>query len=176
VHDERWDGPFLTELRERIEDFCRCREWVGYHRILSDPPGLGTVSRDDATGLLVGLHVDMWARLEGATDAADRPSRLCLNLGAEDRWFLFVNQTVAAMRSRLGRGAVAADPGDDGRAFLQAFPDYPVLKVRICPGEAYVAATEELLHDGSSYGQSRPVWHTAVRARLDFPEADQCLP
>ena len=40
------------------------------------------------------------------------------------------------------------------RQFMEQFPDVPVIRCRLAPGEAYVAPTENLVHDGSSVGQS----------------------
>ena len=37
-----------------------------------------------------------------------------------------------------------------GQAFLKRFPGYPVVKIRLKPGEAYIAPTENMLHEGSS--------------------------
>jgi hypothetical protein len=36
---------------------------------------------------------------------------------------------------------------------MRHWPDYPVVKLRIRPGEAYIAQTENLIHDGSTLGQ-----------------------
>jgi hypothetical protein len=39
---------------------------------------------------------------------------------------------------------------------MRAYPDYPVTALTIHPGEAYIAATENLIHDGSSMGLTDP--------------------
>ncbi|MGW4249583.1 hypothetical protein, partial [Nocardia sp. NPDC004722] len=35
-----------------------------------------------------------------------------------------------------------------GKRFMEVFPRYPVTKIAIHPGEAYIAPTENMLHDG----------------------------
>ena len=39
---------------------------------------------------------------------------------------------------------------------MRAFPDYPVVRLTIRPGEAYIAPTENLIHDGSTLGMTSP--------------------
>ena len=47
-------------------------------------------------------------------------------------------------------------PPDEGgtsivRAFLAAFPDLPLFRLQIRPGEAYIAPTERLAHDATTW-------------------------
>jgi hypothetical protein len=39
---------------------------------------------------------------------------------------------------------------------MRQFPTYPVLRLRVKPGEAYIAPTDNLIHDGSSVGKQFP--------------------
>jgi hypothetical protein len=36
------------------------------------------------------------------------------------------------------------------RKFLQVFENHPITRIRISPGQAYIAPTENLVHDGST--------------------------
>jgi hypothetical protein len=127
---------------------------------------LETVTTNGRTGLLVGLHVDTWFNLPIGS-LARAPIRVCANFGWNDRFFLFLNIPV----DELARGNIRefADWANDlirknftGRAtvfarkFLTAFPDYPVGRVRVRPGEAYLAPTENLVHDGSTLANTMP--------------------
>ena len=46
-----------------------------------------------------------------------------------------------------------------GQAFMQRYPDYPVIKVRVAPGEAYIAPTENMIHDASTVAKRVPDLH-----------------
>jgi hypothetical protein len=37
-----------------------------------------------------------------------------------------------------------------GKVFMQSFPRYPVIKLMVRPGEAYIAPTENLIHDSTT--------------------------
>jgi hypothetical protein len=53
-------------------------------------------------------------------------------------------------------------------AFLAQNPDYPVTRVRVDPGEAYIAPTENIIHDGSSLGQRFSDVHVTIRGYFGF--------
>jgi len=123
--------------------------------LVAGPPGKLTTTYDRGPRY-VGLHIDSFYDAPPQLRAASA-NRICFNLGAEDRWLLFVNVPVGDIAARMralypddlavqGSGSVL------GHRFLQAFPDYPVVKVRVAPGEAYIAPTENMIHDGSTYG------------------------
>ncbi|WP_327140519.1 hypothetical protein [Nocardia sp. NBC_01327] len=101
-------------------------------------------------GLRVGMHVDSWYGnpLKSRAAAANRVS---LNLGSRDRWLLCVNAPVQVMEQALREGDLLAGAGDPrfalGKRFMEVFPDYPVTKITVHPGEAYIAPTENMLHD-----------------------------
>jgi hypothetical protein len=55
-----------------------------------------------------------------------------------------------------------------GAAFMSTFPDYPIVRLRLRPGEAYIAPTENVLHDGSSTGVRAINQYLSMRGRFDF--------
>lgn len=104
----------------------------------------------------IGLHLDSWYR--GQLEKRDiAPNRICLNLGPSDRYLLYINIPLQEMFARLEEVG-SDDPERNyigsplGRAFMRQFPEYPVVKLRVQPGEAYIAPTENISHDGSSEG------------------------
>lgn len=114
------------------------------------PPGTPTMTtgRD---GRLTGLHVDSWYRSELAGRASS-PNRVSINLGMHDRHLLFVNLPLRSIAERVA-AARGGTPLEDisfslPREFTRLLPDYPVVKLRIAPGEAYIAPTENIIHDG----------------------------
>jgi hypothetical protein len=39
---------------------------------------------------------------------------------------------------------------------MKYYPEYPVVKLRIAPREAYIAPTENMIHDGCTVDKNRP--------------------
>jgi hypothetical protein len=99
-----------------------------------------------------GLHTDNWDALPLA-QKQDSTNRICVNLGLDSRYFLFINLTERDIFEMLGC------PDSDIKKpwtrqltneFMRRYPDYPVVKLRIAPGEAYIAPTENMIHDAST--------------------------
>jgi hypothetical protein len=115
-------------------------------------PGLETSTVNPRTAHRIGLHLDSFFR----DDLAGRslaPNRLCLNVGREDRHLLFINLTLVQMYAMLSdddRHAVLDSPEAIGDLFMDRFPDYPVVRLKIRPGEAYIAPTENIVHDSTT--------------------------
>jgi hypothetical protein len=138
-------------------------------RMGRDQPGLITMTKAVDQDARIGLHVDRWDRL--SVDELEQSSnRISINLGPVDRHFIFLNQTASAMAAMLDREnvKVARDVRAIGAAFMSAFPDYPIVRLRLRPGEAYIAPTENILHDGSSAGVRETNHYLSIRGRFDF--------
>jgi hypothetical protein len=121
------------------------------------PANLPTCTINQNTDRYIGLHVDTFYSRE-IEMRPNSPARICCNLGSEERFLLFVNLTLSKMVGLLD-DVGNQDPGrhDTGRglaiSFLTAFPHYPVTRIRLAPGEAYIAPTENMVHDGSTEGK-----------------------
>lgn len=125
--------------------------------------GFANTTINEQTGLRVGLHLDSFDRLDPA-DRRHANNRICINLGSGSRALQLVPFQAADFLAHLERrGVVLNDaarwPTHEGRrldlarAFLVNHPEAPVLKLRLEPGEAYIAPTENMIHDGASdYG------------------------
>jgi len=142
----RFGGQFSTD-QEKI---------VLQKGVRANSPGLPTVTMDGGSGRLIGLHVDNWFNTPLAA-RNEAPNRVALNLGSQDRYLLFVNLPLLRIWElvhdvpRAGRAEprLKADLLD---RFWQRFPSYPAVRLRIGPGESYVAPTENIAHDGSTLG------------------------
>lgn len=124
------------------------------------------------TNELIGLHLDDWYGFALA-DRARAPNRICINLGREDRFLLFLNMPIGKMCEEVDRAcggkATLADGGTSiGRMFMSLFPSYPAFRARIRPGEAYIAPTECLVHDGSSIEMSTMDVSMQIRGRFEL--------
>ena len=121
------------------------------------PANLKTVTINREIGRYIGLHVDNW---DGANlDSRDlATNRICINMGEDDRHFLFLPFSLMEIAR-----VISMEMGPDweapgrytvlGRQFMERFPNVPVIRCSLAPGEAYVAPTENLVHDGSTVGQ-----------------------
>lgn len=112
----------------------------------------------------IGTHVDRW---HDGTYGCTEHAQLSINLGARDRYFAFLNLPVAALTDDYG------DPIGGwltiGRDFVERHAGYPFVRVRVRPGEAYLAPTENLVHDVSLEGSELPDVCFNLRGRLRLP-------
>jgi hypothetical protein len=136
--------------------------------ILCKAPGLPTATADD-TGSHVGLHVDHVYNAK-LRERASASNRLSINLGIEARFFLYINLPLAT----IGALTVEQFPFDSRvhdthglrSIFMEHFESYPVVRVRLDPGEGYIAPTENLIHDWTTPGETAPDVQFRVRGRF----------
>jgi uncharacterized protein len=116
-------------------------------------PGQLCVTRKPESGERIGLHLDSWFRFS-STKRAHAPNRICINLGQSCRYLMLIDLPLERIIEALDYQATEANmnPTDIGRAFMNAFPNYPVLRIKVAPGHAYVAPTELIIHDGCTEG------------------------
>jgi hypothetical protein len=126
-------------------------------------PRLPTITKDEFGAdkrNFAGLHVDSWDGLPFRSRNRSR-NRLCINFGREPRYSLFINLPLMQMFCHLG----LRDPEDIyedfrglylGHRFMCACPEYPVIRLQINPGEAYILPTDNLIHDASTENKQFP--------------------
>jgi hypothetical protein len=100
-------------------------------------------------------------------------NRVCINIGTEDRFFLFVNLPLHAVFKFAEGSTYSASPKslaiDVCKMFMLKFPLYPVVKLKVSPGEAYLAPTENIIHDGCTVGQKIFDLHFTFLGRFRVP-------
>jgi hypothetical protein len=123
--------------------------------------------------LFAGMHLDSWDYRPFRLRHLAR-NRICINLGREIRYFLLINRTLQQVFNDLN----LVDPDDiyqDYRGvrlslkFLRALPEYPVIRLGIYPGEAYIAPTENFIHDATSIGKTVPDWSMTFLGKFTIP-------
>jgi hypothetical protein len=135
-----------------------------------NPANLQTVTFNRDSRRYNGLHVDNWDQIDlGSRHLAT--NRVCVNIGEGDRYFLFLPLSLMDIASVLSEeiGPQWEASGRYtliGREFMERFPDVPVIRCRLAPGEAYIAPTENLIHDGSSLGQNQIDEQFTVRGHI----------
>jgi hypothetical protein len=159
-------GPLIDYLRDRFayksEPF---NHGIHVHR-----PGRETVTINTATGKYLGLHLDSWEPYPVEARARSL-NRICVNIGAEPRHLLFLNLSLMNVARLAEESRETADHAYDsvGPAFMSRFPGYPIVKVRIAPGEAYIAPTDNIIHDASTVGSQTPSITLTLRGWFTVP-------
>jgi hypothetical protein len=165
---QRLSDPFcqLTVARFRSDG-----DLIG-HVLVVDRPNLPTTTRDpDRGSKFIGLHLDSWDRLPLGERRKSSHYRISVNVGEASRFLLFFDIDVVEMKNQLMSNAVDVTeaewrvPG----LFLEKFPNYPVLRLKVEPGFAYVAPTDLVVHDGSSLGVMAPTVHLTIRGKFRLP-------
>ena len=167
-------GPLINYLSDR---FAYKSEPIN-HGIHVHLPGRETVTIDSSNRKFLGLHVDSWDRYPLEVRARSL-NRICVNLGTEPRHFLFLNLSLMNMATNMSRlvaqeAQATPDPASEpvGPAFMSRFPGYPIVKVRIAPGEAYIAPTDNVIHDASTVGSREPSITLTLRGWFTVPAVE----
>jgi hypothetical protein len=131
--------------------------------------GLPTSTTDD-TGTYVGLHLDNWYRAE-LRARENAPNRISINLGLTARYFLYINLPLAAIDALTVEQCPLDSRIHDTQhglraAFMSHFRSYPVVRIRLDPGEGYIAPTENLIHDGTTPDEQGSDVQYRVRGRF----------
>lgn len=166
--------PLVSVLLDAVRKVRIAPRAVFSARIGRDQPGLQTMTRAVDRDARIGLHFDRWDNLP-ITQLRAASNRISLNLGPEDRHFVFLSETASCMAARLEAAGVSvrADVRDIGSAFMSTFPDYPIIRLRLRPGEAYVAPTENILHDGTSAETVSVNHYLSLRGHFHFLDAQE---
>ncbi|MGP3980573.1 hypothetical protein [Streptomyces sp. KR80] len=118
-------------------------------------PKMLTTTINPASNRRIGLHVDNWDRLPNATRSLSR-RRLCINLGPGTRYLLLAHLTIQSISRTLHPGPNHADrcpPTDDVRRYVAEGRPLHCQRIRLEPGDGYIAPTELLPHEGSTDDQ-----------------------
>lgn len=160
-------APLISYLSRRYH----CPEPI-IHGVAVHAAALTTATWDRDLGGFLGLHVDHWdgLPLEGRHRSLIRVS---VNIGWTPRYFLFLNLSLVEMRDlilryrhRFRHGNFGA--ASVGSAFMLQFGDYPIVRLRVEPGEAYIAPTDNLIHDASTQDGEGPSYSFVLRGRFHF--------
>jgi hypothetical protein len=166
------EEPVLSQILRSAKRVVRIDGPVMYNGVAKNKPGLVAVTYDRSRSARIGLHVDNWEHTN--LDNADFvPNRISINLGPDDRFFLFVNLTLREIQRNLGEQVrPLISKADLVRAFFEQYPNYPVIRVKLKPGEAYIAPTENIIHDGSSVEARDQNSHLTFRGRFTMLEPE----
>lgn len=120
----------------------------------SNRAGLVTTTVNEQRHRRLGVHFDSWDSLPMDMRGRSR-YRLSVNVGAGDRYLLFMSLTAADVLDALkGEVSVGSNATQLLRLALQHPPVRRVYRLRVPPLWGYVAQTDYLPHDGSTFGAS----------------------
>jgi hypothetical protein len=97
----------------------------------------------------VGLHCDSFGGRTVPIPTID-PTRMCINIGSEDRYFLFADVLV---HSALSISSMTDSASAFRAKYLTDNPARPIYRLTLHPGEAYLAPTANLIHDATTVGK-----------------------
>jgi hypothetical protein len=152
--------PALKELSFEIQKFARKISLPGSTILDSgyclNPSNQETVAYDLRDSCYFGLHIDYSSEFSIAR-ANLSPNRISINLGRDDRYLLFINLSVKAIFSLLESNydraqLIKLESKEITKLFFETYSYYPVVKVIVKPFEAYIAPTDNIIHDGSTEG------------------------
>ena len=137
------------------------------------PTGSRSTGYDYRAGRYVGLHIDNHDRLP-LGERRNAFQVLGLNLGSAERHLLIVNLAVPELLARIGSDL------DDGEEryrqisrlttdFFRSNPHYPVVRVTLPPGTAYILVTQYVIHDGGANTSGQPDVAFLLGGHFAFP-------
>ena len=149
----------FNQIREGFKEVIGKYSYIenGYliHDILVNDGNRLSTTINMNNKLFTGMHIDFWDQLK-LNQIDDARNRISFNLGKSPRYFLFINQTISQITDGLKQHVDISNFNQEKvlKEFFRINPDYPVTKVKVEPFEAYIAPTENLIHDGSTLGST----------------------
>ncbi|MFI9746762.1 hypothetical protein [Streptomyces sp. NPDC052494] len=145
-------GPELDDLAKALGD-----DDARYIGQALAGPHMRTTTDNYQDGRLIGLHLDNWDKLT-YDRKPDGRRRLALNLGPGTRYLILgALDAQAVCRAVHPQDYPHRYPHtDDYRVHVAAGHPVRCIRIRLAPGEGYIAPTEYLLHDGSTEDQDQP--------------------
>lgn len=118
------------------------------------PAGQRTTTIDERVDRRTGIHLDNWDKLPLAERDRSR-RRLAINLGPGHRYVIVATQDICDLHAAQPIDAPFPRTGDV-HEFVRGGGSLRCVRIRLEPGEGYVAPTELVPHDGSTLGIDQP--------------------
>jgi hypothetical protein len=146
------------ELNNFIEPYLTSIKHKKVFGIFLLPTNIRTVGRQESLKKHMGLHLDSGTSLP-IQEYHHAPNRVCINIGKSTRYLLIINKTAKQLLAMIAEKMDIAhikSQEDIMKAFFKNYPDYPVIKIALNPFEAYIAPTDNVIHDGTTVGMTSP--------------------
>lgn len=157
------------ELIDYLNSISINQELVISHNIYFGNSNLINNTYNHLTNKYIGFHLDSWEG-ELLKNRMNSKNRICINLGRESRFIMFYNISIISMLKSLDISLEDEniDINDIYKKYIEIFPDTPIYRLEIKPFEAYIAPTEYIIHDGSSFGTSSPDINLVFRGKFIY--------
>lgn len=168
-------GEYKALLNETIsyyEKFADIKNSSIPHNIYLGAANLLNNTFNQKEKTFIGLHLDSFERNSETREGAR--NRICINLGRDPRYLLFYNLQFDQMAEMCNMKKVDrnGNPYEILHTFFERFNTYPVIKIQINPYEAYIAPTENVIHDGSTEGTKNLDINLAIRGYFKIPKSN----
>ncbi|MFA6189647.1 MAG: hypothetical protein WC680_10265 [Sulfuricurvum sp.] len=155
--DEYSYEKLIASLNNFFETFVQyTNNKITYPGISISEKNRVSVSYDSSRKLYVGMHIDSWDKLN-IYNRDESQNRIMINLSLETRYLLCIEKTYNEMIYLLNpsfsdkeKAKYYNDPSKLLIEFISKFPFTTIIRIPIKHGEAYIAPTENIPHDGSS--------------------------
>jgi hypothetical protein len=138
------------------------------HNLFFGKPNLSNNTFNSKDNVYIGLHLDSWEK-QPFCERKNARNRICINLGKEHRYLQFYNISLTTMASFVGFNTKGNfDINNIYKEFAFQYPNYPVLRIKVNPYEAYIAPTEFIIHDGSNINTIYPDINLVVRGYFNY--------
>lgn len=162
----------LGETIKYYEKFADIKNASIPHNIYLGEANLLNNTFNQKEKTFIGLHLDSFERNSESRQVAR--NRICINLGKDPRYLLFYNLQFDQMAEMCGLKKIDrnGNPYEILHTFFERFKTYPVIKIQINPYEAYIAPTENVIHDGSTEGTTHLDVNLAIRGYFKIPKTN----
>lgn len=145
---------FLSETRRHIAGtlgFPVDVSQIENGDLVLNPPNVPSTAFDYDRGFCIGMHIDDHQKLPFDNRTAGF-QLLNINLGLAERYLCFVNysflQLLEKVRSKTNVPIHTAR--ELKNLFFTYFPEEPIYRITLKPRDAYIAVTQNFIHDGNT--------------------------
>jgi len=138
-------------------------------RICTTNDSQKTITRDYKSFHKVGLHIDSWDSVQ-LCNRLSSSNRLVMNLGPTSRNLLFIDRSVDSL---VRENSIYKNEYEGKEFSTHYFNEHPksiVYSLQINPGEAYIAPTENLIHDATVPGNNQINSTFMLRGKIEPKE------
>jgi hypothetical protein len=156
IHKHSLAERLLKETYDRVHHRMELEDGTTSLGFVINHPRMRTTTVDVKRGELCGLHFDSWESRTTEDRLAAR-KRISINLGPGPRWFLFVPRKLSSLAAELPEEF--RDVPDPTLKIIAQFSEHPerlsCVALCVAPGQAYIAPTESVMHDATSFWSDR---------------------
>ena len=138
------------------------------HSLYFGAPNLSNNTFNRDKNVYIGMHLDSFERSE-LGDRINARNRICINLGKDSRYLLFYNISLSTMYELVKEDKdVKNNVNMIYKKFALKYQETPIYRLEVKPYEAYIAPTEYIIHDGSSWSSHNPDLNLVLRGKFTF--------